>query len=166
MKKSLYLLAVLFITLNAQVALADTIDIFNVNAVGGTLTFGTLTIDVTKGTVVAADVFDLTHVLVSDPTSTGWELWVADEVLVGGILINDRTFIFDFTTTNPGSLVGFNGGTFTNGLLIDFFEGVVVADDIQGTITFQSTVVPEPSTLALVLTGLGLLAGKMRRLGI
>lgn len=172
MKKSLYFAAVLFAALNARLAVADTIDIFDISVSGfidmcgvcnGPLQ-GTLTIDVTKGIVLAADIsaFDdeLIQVIFSSPSGAGWELAVADEV---PIIINDRTLDFTFSTSHPGSLVGFTGGTVTNGLLVDFFEGVVLEDGIQGTITFQSTVVPEPSSLVLVLTGLGLLVGKTRK---
>ena len=107
-------------TLITGVAKADTITTFDVfgnfaRPYSGTFG-GTLTVDVTNGTVSSVDIIfpglaDFTRIVQSDPwpAPPGWILAVGNSSVEGLNLT--------FTTTMPNSLVGFNGGTITGGVV-------------------------------------------------
>ena len=125
----------------AHPAKANTITTFNVSgtctpfgAFTGTTFGGTITIDVTGGSVTAIDlsflgVTHFTPITSSGPNQTEADQWHIDSFLNDGYLLQ-----LDFTT--PGSLVGFTGGTIvgnevrylpTQGLAYNNFNGSITA---------------------------------------
>jgi MYXO-CTERM domain-containing protein len=153
-------------TLFTGVAKANTISTFDVF---GTFTTpysgtfgGTLTMDVTNGTVSSVDIIfpglaDFNFLVQSHPwpLPPGWYLAVGN----GTMDALDLTF----TTTMPNSLVGFNGGTITGGVVFDLqtFQDLFV--NFSGTIA-PTTVADPASTLVLLALGAGgLLALRRRR---
>jgi hypothetical protein len=111
-------LAPLGIAIAAALSLAHpakAVDIITTFDVSGTFTFpssgtfsGMLVVDVTTGTVSSADITfpglaDLNQINLSTSFLGGWTLNLSNSTL--------DSIILDFTTTNPSSLVGFNGGT-------------------------------------------------------
>jgi hypothetical protein len=137
-------------------ARADTITTFNV--AGATdnkirLT-GTFQVDVTVGKLVGinldvafrpAVVFD--NLLASFPKGSDWSIAALSQD-------GEANMSLEFTTTNPGSLVGFTGGTITGG---ESSAGEQPAFGVRegGTITPapEPEGVPEPSSLALLAVG-------------
>jgi hypothetical protein len=158
--------SLLAMTLITGVAKADTITTFDVL---GTFTIpysgtfgGTLTVDVTNGTVSSVDIIfpglaDFNFVVQSQPWSLppGWLLAVANGT--GDAL--DLTF----TTTMPNSLVGFNGGTITGGDVFNLSTLQTLFGNFSGIIA-PATVPDRASTLILLALGAGgLLAVRRRR---
>jgi hypothetical protein len=156
----------------AYPAKADTITTFNVSGTcvpqeppfTGTTFSGTLTIDVTTGTVTAIDVsfqgfspFNVT--LSSDPSSS--DLWQIIAITNVG---NDSALELIFTTGHtPGSLVGFMGGTIfgdsaTTGTVPEY-------SDLRGSITAPAGVPDGGSTVSLLGCALLGLAALRRKLG-
>jgi hypothetical protein len=164
MRKTLWIiLALLIVGIGAPVALADTTDIFDITASPGGIG-GTLTVDVTNGTVTAVDITatgltDFTDLTLSAPVlSGGWVIIVNDPLIVNQILL-------DFTTTAPGSLVGFDGGTITFGQVAGPpVLTTILFTDITGTIA-PAVAAPEPSSVALMLLGVGLVFVMRKRIG-
>ena len=141
-------------------ALADSIDTFDITASPGGIG-GTLTVDITNGTVTAVDITatgltDFTIVKLSEVSLGGWRLDAADVLDVNSILLV-------FTTTNPSSLVGFDGGTITSGIVVQNSTGQILAAPLTGTIAPAAVATPEPSSLALMLSGVGLVFGMRKR---
>jgi len=172
------LLSTLFLVvlvLISRPAFADTIQTFHVSAQGLPADFenyappieGTLRIDVTNGTVIDADVGCCSIIEYSGPTDGDWYLGVAHEFLFYGSPAVDFSLQLYFTTTNPGSLVGFNGGTIFDGTFKALFEGFVLEDEIHGTITPEGLPepgpVPEPGSMLLFGSGLLTIAASVRR---
>jgi hypothetical protein len=157
--------SLLAMTLITGVAKADTITTFDVL---GTFTIpysgtfgGTLTVDVTNGTVSSVDIIfpglaDFNFLVQSHPwpLPPGWYLAVGN----GTMDALDLTF----TTTMPNSLVGFNGGTITGGVVFDLqtFQDLFV--NFSGTIA-PTTVPDRASTLILLALGTGGLLALRRR---
>jgi hypothetical protein len=161
------------LTLSVGGAKADLFDIsgtFTAGA-GGTVT-GTLDINVSAGSVTGVNAhysgapgsFDFTQLTSSQPFAQGtWGVFTQDAG-------NDNLVIF-FTTPlsppgAPGTLVGFNGGTITNGLFSCAPGGCgVTASFLTGSITAH--VVPGPIAGAglpgLILASGGLLGWWRRR---
>jgi hypothetical protein len=158
-------LIVLALTLITGVAKADTITTFDISgnftgpSPGGTFG-GTLVVDVTNGTLSSVDITfpglaDFNSVTASLAFNGGWRLNADNST-------SDVLFL-DFTTTMPSSLVGFSGGTITDGFvsspppLEDLFNG------FSGTIARAT--VPDTGTtlsfLGLSLTGLAFLRRKL-----
>jgi PEP-CTERM motif len=128
----------------------------------GTTFSGTLTVDVTSGTVTAIDVtfpgFSAFDMLSFSDRNDGSDWGVVADNSSG------ESLALDFTTTKtPGSLVGFTGGTIFSGVVFDAGGHNYYED--AGIIT--PSAVPEPSSLALMLAGIGALAFAVspRRLG-
>lgn len=153
MRKSLWiLLAVLVVAIGAPVARADSVT-FDVNgsAPDGSIITGTITIDTTVGDVTAVDV------IFGPPASTiqtnildqGQDLKIAGQY--GGDFEDaSGTITMPFSLVDGGSLVGYAGGTGVGNL----FDVTTVTVFDVGT-TFTLTPVPEPGTLALMLSGAG-----------
>jgi hypothetical protein len=158
-------LIVLAMTLIIGIAKADTITTFDVS---GTFTMpssgtfgGTLTIDVTNGTVSSVDITfpglaDFNSIVQSHPwpLPPGWLLAVANST--GDAL--DLTF----TTTMPNSLVGFNGGTITGGDVFYLPTGQSLFSNFSGIIA-PATVPDQASTPVLLALGAGGLLALRRR---
>jgi hypothetical protein len=157
-------LIVLAMTLITGVAKANTIttfDVFGTFTIPYSGTFGgTLTVDVTNGTVSSVDIIfpglaDFNFVVQSHPwpAPPGWILAVANFPQEDGLNLT-------FTTTMPNSLVGFNGGTITGG---DVFNLPTLQDLF---VNFSGSIAPatdQASTLVLLALGAsGLLALRRR----
>jgi hypothetical protein len=156
---------VLAMTLITGIAKADTITTFDVS---GTFTMpysgtfrGTLTIDLTNGTVNSVDItfpgladFNFVEFSHPWPLPPGWILGVANNT--GDAL--DLTF----TTSMPNSLVGFNGGTITGGDVFDLQTLQTLFVNFSGSIA-PATVPDQASTLVLLALGAGGLLALRRR---
>jgi hypothetical protein len=127
----------------------------------GTTFSGTLTIDVTAGTVTALNVSFLglspfnTNTNLSGPSSGGYLI----------LAFNESSYSMDlrFTTApTPGSLVGFTGGTIFEGVVGDFRSNPVYGIT-GGSITAPAGGVPDGGTTVMLLgAALGVL-GVARR---
>lgn len=179
MRKSMWAaLAASILAVCAPNANADTIRTFDIsgtamNVSGGALSScaaddtcafsGTLKVDITNGTVMSLGTIDLT--LPGLPTfdfvglsqslpPTDW--------MIGAIDLsanNGEALTLAFTTTNPASLVGFDGGTIFSGnsFVINNLVGGFTYDNINGSIVPAPTTTPESNSLALMLIGLAVL---------
>jgi len=163
MRKTLWILvAVLLAAIGAPAAMADTVETFDVIASPGDIG-GTFTVDVTSGTILSVDItaFGLPDFTVLDSsfaTSGEWALFAKDATLSNVIGL--------FFVTNPtvGSLVGFTGGGITNDseLLV---AGRPPEDIGPGEITRAAVATPEPSSVALMLLGVGFVIVMRKRMG-
>jgi hypothetical protein len=121
--------------------------------------FGTLTIDVTIGTLEAVNIsfpglpaFDT--VQFSAPSPNNPKEWA-----VTSLKIPDHLSLSFTTTPTPGSLVGFEGGTITRAHIINLQTNRLVYLNFSGSIA----PVPGPSSRVLLGTGLMGLGGTVRR---
>jgi hypothetical protein len=158
-------LIIVAMTLITGVAKADTITTFDVF---GTFTRpssgsfgGTLTVDVTNGTVSSVDITfpglaNFNFVVESKPWSLppGWLLGVANST--------EDALDLTFTTTMPNSLVGFNGGTITGGVVFDLVTLQDLFGNFSGTIA-PATVPDQASSLVLLALSAGGLLAPCRR---
>jgi hypothetical protein len=152
----------------AYPAKANTITTFNVSGtctpvapLTGTTFAGTLTIDVTAGTVTAIDVtfqglspFYAINLSFPFPPTSSWILVARN----GGGLVNE--LFLDFTTGHtPPSLVGFTGGTILPGTNVVTLPSTLVYDITGGSITAPASVPDAGSTVSLLgFASLGLVA--------
>lgn len=160
MRRSLWiLLAVLVVAIGAPVANADSIFDVNGSAPDGSIITGTFTIDTTLGVITAADV------IFGAPASTtqtnviaqGQGLKIAGQY--GGTIRNaSNTIDMQFSLVDGGTLVGYAGGTGVGNL----FDLTTNTPFDIGT-TYTLTPVPEPGSLALMLSGLVALVLAMRK---
>jgi len=160
-------LIILAMTLITGVAKANTIttfDVFGTFARPYSGTFGgTVTVDVTNGTVSSVDIIfpglaDFNFIVQSDPwpAPPGWILGVAN----GSVDLD--ALDLTFTTTMPNSLVGFNGGTITGGVVFSLQTFQDLFGNFSGTIA-PRTVPDQASTLVLLVLGAGGLLAVRRR---
>jgi hypothetical protein len=159
-------LTILAMTLIIGIAKADTITTFDVSGIftmpsSGTFG-GTLTVDVTNGTVSSVDITfpglaDFNFVVQSHPwpSPPGWILAVAN-------FPQEDALDLTFTTTMPNSLVGFNGGTITGGDVFDLQTLQTLFVGFSGTIA-PATVPDQASTAILLALGAGGLLALRRR---
>ena len=173
MRKLFWIVLALLVVGGAQVAHADTFKVSGTaeNISGGTLgtcasgascSFsGTLTVNITTGTVTALDImfpglsaFDV--LTGSMGVGSTWEVFGANSTPSEGLEL-------DFETSKtPASLVGFNGGSILGKNV--FIVGGQNPYGIQGGSITPSTV-PEPSSVALLLLGVGILFVTRKRIG-
>jgi hypothetical protein len=154
MRKSLWiLLAVLVVAIGAPVAYADSVNFaVNGSAPDGSIITGTITIDTTLAVITAADVIfgPPASTTQTNVVSQGQDFYIAGQY-GGGIRNASNTIDFNFSFPDGGTLVGYAGGTGFGNL---FNLTANTAYDI-GT-TYALAPVPEPGTLALMLSGVGL----------
>jgi hypothetical protein len=149
-------MAALIMLMLAGAARGDTVDLFNVQGTG--LTFpngplvqfsGDMLIDTTTGTLRSINIQfpgirAFTLVDNSFPFGSQWEITAIPIFAAARLRLQ-------FTTTTPGSLVGFTGGIITAGQAINFDT----FQNLSGEITLVGPVeIPEPSSLTLLDTGL------------
>lgn len=144
---------------------ADTIGDFNLNGSlpDGSVLSGTLTIDTTVGTITAADL------IVGSPISSVQNNVVAQ--VQGGYgpgeySVNVRnaagTLDLNFAIADGTSLVGYTGGVLLFANLYDLSAQSIFDVTSNATLT-PATVTPEPSSFALLGTGMLGFAGALRR---
>jgi hypothetical protein len=152
----------------AYPAKANTITTFNVSGTctplapfTGTTFGGTLTIDVTAGTVTAIDVSfqglsPFNTILLSQPFGTSdWVVTAGN-----GVSQTSHVLFLDFTTGHtPGSLVGFTGGTIFQGEVADALLQEDAYFPLNGSITAPASVPDEGSSLTLLGIALPCLLG-------
>jgi PEP-CTERM motif len=125
--------------------------------------FGTLMINVTTGAATAVDITfpflaAFNTLLDSRKSGTDWSISATNG--------DDFATLVFTTTPTPGSLVGFAGGSFTNGLVVELppprgiqpQEGelyFVLTGTVRGPVPIAA--VPEASTWAMMALGFGLL---------
>ena len=150
-----------------QSAKANTITTFNVSGtclpfppLTGTTFAGTLTIDVTAGTITAIDVsfqgLSPFNTIISSNTfnQSDWSLFAGNSGF-------EKLRLLFTTGHTPGSLVGFTGGTIFGFSNVDNFNGIGTPAylNLSGSITAPTSVPDAGSTLPLLsFASLGLLA--------
>ena len=122
--------------------------------------FGMLMINVTTGAATAVDITfpflaAFNTLLDSHKMGTEWSISATN---------GDEDAGLTFTTTpTPGSLVGFAGGSFTSGFVVELPRGIQPQDDLYFVLTgtvagpVPIAAVPEASTWAMMALGFGLL---------
>jgi PEP-CTERM motif len=178
MRRTLWImLAVLLVAIGAPNAHADTISTFDVSGTasadagqscGASCPFsGTLAVDVTSGAVTALDItfpglapFTTAGLFLSTGivSTSNWVLEVSNST-------NDGLFLQFTTTMTPGSLVDFTGGSIF-GLEVTGPPGnEPILTISSGSISPATTATPEPSSVALMLLGVGSVFVMRKRIG-
>jgi hypothetical protein len=107
----------------------------------------TLTVDVTAGSIISADILvptfnNFTNVIAQPYESFHYTLVITND--------NSDDLFIDFINTPPGdSLVGFASGVIIAGTVFNEASDIPVFASLSGTIT----AIPEPSTWAMVALG-------------
>ncbi len=155
---------------------ADTVSVFNLQNQSGSGNVGTVTIDTTLGSVLAVDVSvpvgSATEVFNAAPTSQKYSATVNEYQAI--VIQGGNEFLFEIPElTLVGYVPGDKAGCKTNAVRCDYLANVFaglpslknpVADTFEGNLVPQSpTVTPEPSSIALLGTGLLGFAGVVRR---
>jgi hypothetical protein len=181
MQKSLWImLAVLLVAIAAPHAHADTSSNFTVagdatNQSGGSLGScangqdcafsGTLTVDVTSGAVTSTDI--IFQGLLAFDTLSASGLNSPNWSIIATNSSSENVFLSFSTTPTPGSLLGFTGGSINcckvavNGAP----KGDLLYLINDGSITPAPTATPEPSSVALMLLGVGMVFVVRKRIG-
>jgi hypothetical protein len=173
MRKSLWImLAALLVAIGAPYAAADTVTL----DVSGTMTGGTLGGDIvinnTTGALISEDVtlsggsagpFTSVTFITADGTLT--DIRMDFEIQTSSAILD-----LEMATATPGSLVGYDGGPLDTRTAIFVFAptcGPQGCTDalVSGALTPAVTPAPEPSSVALMLLGLGLLFVMRKRTG-
>ena len=174
MRRSLWLVLPLLVVGSAPVARADSFTVSGTakNVSGGSLGScasgaicafsGTLTIDVTSGSLTAMDITfpgftSFTSPQFAEPINTS-------DFFIGALNSSgDAALTLDFTTTmTPGSLVGFTGGSIFGLSVLNNTTAAPEYSDLSGSIAPAPA--PEPSSLALIPLGLGALLIMRKRI--
>jgi hypothetical protein len=177
MRKSLWIIFTVLLAASADIARADTVTL----DVSGSMSFfnngggsfcspspcalaGAIVINNTTGVVISTDMSGEEPIVgtftVADPT-------LSEFTGLTALPINSPTseLTLEFVTPTTGSLVGCTGGQLTPRLTIaiDFFtdgDGPPTEWRLtSGSLTAEITPAPEPSSVALMLAGIGLVTG-------
>ena len=161
MRKSLWIiLTVLVVAIAAPIAHADSVFTVTGSFDNGAILSGTATINTSTGLVTALDL-STTGAFVSGPYTTvdpGQGPFFGDYI-VSSTLSNSS---IDLLFPPPGSLVGYAGGSLCSDIDSCFFISALniapfsIFPLTSGSLTPQVTT-PEPSSVALMLLGIGLL---------
>ncbi len=123
---------------------------------------GTMTIDTTVGTIDGLDIsfpglsaFTTLHE--EYPSGSDYTV-VAENSGAAADLLS-----LSFTTTNSGTLVGFQSGSIESGNVSGLLDATVYYTILSGTISAAPSPTPEPSSLALLGTGILGFAGILRK---
>ena len=175
MRKSLWIiLAVLLVAIAAPYANADTVTL----DVSGSLSpsFGascspscTLGGDIvinnaTPGSVTSVDI----TVAGASPSVGPFNTFIEFIQSVSGLVTKDRNgdSLFIFLSGNPGTLVGYTGGGIGGYILVIPTQSGISFDVNTGAaLTEAVTPAPEPSSVALMLLGVGLVFVLRKRIG-
>jgi hypothetical protein len=170
MRKSLWIiLTILVVAVGAPIAHADTV--FDVSGTaratngqvcGADCAFsGTLTVNTTTGAVTG---IDITFPGISGFTTVtesgliGGTLWGVDGVNSGSTSQLNLAFT---PNPGPGTLVGLTGGTISGSEVESLLSSTVFFNDLTGTVS--AVTAPEPSSLGLMLLGIGLVFAMRKR---
>ncbi len=155
--------------LASSTAKADTV--FNVSgesyaangqSCGSTCAFsGTMTVDTSAGTI---DGLDISFFGLSAFTTLHEEYPGGSDYVVAAENNGDVDLLtLRFTTTNSDTLVGFQGGSIESGTVSGLIDGIEYYSILSGTISAAASPTPEPSSIALLATGILGFAGVLRK---
>ncbi len=175
MRKSLWImLAVLLVAIAAPYASADTVTLdisgslvpndpsVSCSASGCTLG-GDIVINNTTGMVISVD-----FTVAGASPSVGPFNHFSEFVSIDSDLVTTDGGVIDFSFTlsgNPGTLVGYTGGAITGTAVTSGPAGHIFVQEGDAALTEAVTPAPEPSSVALMLLGVGLVFVMRKRVG-